>query len=170
MSQKNQKPVEVALGVSYEPDIKRLVERFGAPEPGTLIEYSEVEEVLGVKKDSDRFRGVTGAWRKRLAKQLQIEIVCVRGLGFRALEHRERAAAAFAHLDAGRRKARKAVVVVTATDLSKLTDEERRRSLAVSGPVIAAHDEIVRQQRIARLTIAPQQKSIRALLSETDNA
>jgi hypothetical protein len=80
----------VRNGVPYEPDIQKLLEAFPIIEPGQCIEYAEVSRVLGAGVNSQRFEGVTKAWRARLLRRDNFVLDRRRGQGFVRLTEQER--------------------------------------------------------------------------------
>jgi len=76
-------------GVPTEPDVRKLVDRFGTPEPG-IIAHEDVEAVLGHGRLTSRYRTVVWVWRRRLFRQSNIDMIAEPGVGFRVLTSGER--------------------------------------------------------------------------------
>lgn len=77
-------------GVPVEPDVKKLLKVYPTLNVGDVIRHSEIEEHLGVKYRSSRYRTVTDAWRKRMFCDQNILLGAVSGVGFKVLSPDER--------------------------------------------------------------------------------
>lgn len=69
-------------GVPVEPDVKKIETAVGTPEEGKLIPYETIESILKLNRMSNRFKGVTDAWRRKLLRENNVRMLCVDGLGF----------------------------------------------------------------------------------------
>lgn len=114
-------------GLPTEIDVRALVERFGVPEVGAVIGYPEVEAVIKCKHGSYRWGTVTHAWRKQLYK-LHNVVFRARDGEFTALNAEERVDLGGDRVQRGFREFRKAHVLVSATDVSQLSDEMRAKA------------------------------------------
>lgn len=56
-------------GLPTGPEVSELMKRWPELKPGDRIEYAEVEAIIGVKWNSDRFKTVTVQWRKRMMER-----------------------------------------------------------------------------------------------------
>jgi hypothetical protein len=77
-------------GIPTEGDVKMLLEAFPAIEPGQLIPYERVAEIVKVDRSSSRFRTVTSAWRRVLHRTQNFVLEAVPGQGFRRQTEVER--------------------------------------------------------------------------------
>lgn len=93
-------------GIPTEPDVRRLMDRFGDPGPGMLIEYETLEKEIGKPRTSSRFRTVVSAWRARLLKEHNRVGMAVPSRGIRILREEERAG----HAASGHRRGVRQVV------------------------------------------------------------
>jgi hypothetical protein len=121
-------------GVPTEPDVRRLLNKYGCPQQGQVMNYEEVATVIGIRKQDSRFKTVTNAWRKAIYSSYNIVIGTRPGVGFVALQEPER-------LDYGSRKFRHGIRqikrshgVISGCDEMKLTPEQRGHK---------QHDEMV---------------------------
>jgi len=55
-------------GVPLEPDVRKLIDRFGTPNENALIPYDEIARLISAAYDTNRFRSVVRAWRKQLER------------------------------------------------------------------------------------------------------
>lgn len=76
-------------GVPTEPDVQKLVDKFGVPAPG-VIAHADLEKVLGLTVKESRYRTVVGAWRGRLLREHNVASVAAIGEGIRILTEPER--------------------------------------------------------------------------------
>lgn len=137
-------------GVPVAPDVDKLFEAFGLPAKGIVFTYRELEEVLGILMDSNRFTSVLNSWRKRLLREHNLVTEAVRGEGVRILTESQRVGHVVHRNRSAYRQARKAYVIGYSTDVGKLSDVEKSK--------LEAHI------RFARLTCENQD---RARLQET---
>src|SRR5262245_53413982 len=76
-------------GIPTEPDVRRLMDRFCAPEPG-VIPHEEIEKEIREESDSSRYRTIVSAWRRRLRREHNIDTSAEPGHGIRILTEPER--------------------------------------------------------------------------------
>lgn len=86
-------------GVPYDPDVRKLQERFGVPEVGEIIRYEALAKVVDAEPGTGRFRGVVDAWLRRLLREHNVEAKTLRGVGFEFMTPNER-------VDEGARRSR----------------------------------------------------------------
>lgn len=96
-------------GVPTEPDVKKLLEAFAEKATGSEITHEEVEQVLGISRNANRYRIVVEAWRSHQFKQNNIEIGALRGVGFKYLLPGERVDASFARFQFGLRQQKRSI-------------------------------------------------------------
>lgn len=77
-------------GIPTQGDVKLLMEAFPSIEPGQLIGYERVAEVIKVEHGTGRFRTVTAAWRRALTRTQNFVLEAVPGQGFRRMPEVER--------------------------------------------------------------------------------
>lgn len=86
MSKRN--VLSIATGVSTEPDVQKLDEHFGKLEPGRIITKQEVADIIRDQVDSNRFKTVVDAWRRKLLRGL-VTLGPERGVGWKVLNDNE---------------------------------------------------------------------------------
>jgi hypothetical protein len=134
-------------GLPTNIDVRKLREAFGSLREGDEITHEMIEEVIGFKRDSSRYRTVTLAWRTALLKEDGIELGAVTGIGFRYLNASERIASSLRGFQSGTRKqmrsVRKAVQVRTDDPtLIKRQDLMRRFGAAIAAEATSMMKEI----------------------------
>lgn len=88
-------------GVPTDPDVRKLMEHYGIPTPGTIIRHDEIETVIGSPWRSNRYRGVVEAWRRRLYRTLNVDTGAETGIGIKVLNNSDRIEASKGHLKRG---------------------------------------------------------------------
>ena len=124
MSETKDGKFSIATGVPTEPDVKRLRDRFGVPEEGTMVPYSEASELLGIDRHADRFVTVTTAWRKALYREHNVVMESVANKGWRCLPPNDRVRFSWQRYKGGLRRVWRASEVAEKTDRSKLGKDE----------------------------------------------
>lgn len=69
-------------GVPTEPDVKRILDKWGVPTEGQTIGYDDIEALIHTPRTAHRFRTVTHAWRSQLLRAHNVRMLCVDGVGF----------------------------------------------------------------------------------------
>ena len=113
-------------GMSTDPEMKMLRERFGVPDPG-LIPYSEIEEVISEKTQSNRFRTVTDRWRRELEREHNVITEAEASEGIRVLTAAERVDFSARHLRSITRHAVRTHNRTLTTPTEDLDDLQRRK-------------------------------------------
>jgi hypothetical protein len=90
-------------GLSAEPEVKKLIEKFGAPPPG-VITHTDIEAVIGCTRKTSRYRTITTSWRKRLRREYLIDTEAETGIGIRILTEPERVDASAGNFRRGTRQ------------------------------------------------------------------
>lgn len=131
----NDKPMRVlSKGVPCGPDVRKLLDAFGAPQPGDQIEHTEVEDALGtIRYRSERYKTVVAAWRKTLLEKHNVDLQAVPGVGYRALNDEER-------VDAG--------VTGSKRGLRQIVRSTRRSDRVITEDPVLVHKQTV-QRRLA---------------------
>ncbi len=111
-------------GIPTGPDVEKLMERFGVPQPG-VIPYADIEAVLGKTWRDHRFTTVRIAWLKRLQREHNVSTEMEPGVGVRVLAEAERIGKSVKGLRRGTRHIRKAAIEVRSIRTDRLTAVER---------------------------------------------
>jgi hypothetical protein len=75
----------VVNGRPTEPQVRALMEQFGAVERGTTIPHADLESALGLKRKDLRYRTVVSAWRDRMVREKGVYLEARAGVGYEAL-------------------------------------------------------------------------------------
>jgi hypothetical protein len=114
-------------GLPTEVDVRALWERFGVPVEGQAIPYADVEAVCKSKHGTHRHQTVTTAWRRRLFREHNVLLVAGQGM-YTACDPTRRVEFGATKLRTGARAFRRAHVVVSSTDLGRLSPEQRKQA------------------------------------------
>lgn len=134
-------------GVPTNADVRKLKEAFPEWIEGTEVSHEQVEKVIDLSRDSNRYRTVTMAWRRDLLTHSGIDLMAVAGIGFRCLNPSERIAASVDGFKSGTRKQmravrRSALVLTDDPMLIKKQDVLRRFGAAIAQEAGAMMKEI----------------------------
>lgn len=119
-------------GLPTDPEVRKLREHFGDMQKlrGTTISHEDIEKVIGVKREDNRYKTITNAWRKRIRKETGVEIrgdlAEVIGIGFRVLTDGEQVTFSTDLRQRGAKRIRHSHIALANTDEEKLTDEQKR--------------------------------------------
>lgn len=122
------KPLRIVSGMPTKPDVDRLRAKFGTPAEGTLLPYSEIEEVIGLGRYTSRGAAVVTAWRKSLMKEHNIALGAEPGNGYVVLTPTERVEAASHGIWVGGRKIKRSVHLSETSDRERMTPEAKKAS------------------------------------------
>lgn len=134
-------------GVPTQADVRKINEAFPNLQEGDEISHEQIEQVLGYARTSNRYRTVTGAWRRQLLNDNGQEVGALAGVGFRCLKPDERISGSVKSFQSGTRKqmraVRKAVVVRTEDpQLRRKQDLMRRFGAAIYAEASSMMKEI----------------------------
>jgi hypothetical protein len=115
-----------AGGVPTDIDVQKIVDEIGVPKEDQMIEYSALEKILGIRKESYRWRTVVNAWRRRLEREHNVLFRAVMNEGYRALAPSGRVDIAGSTFKGALRRIGRAATIASGTDRERLTDEEKR--------------------------------------------
>jgi hypothetical protein len=124
-------------------DVKRLRERWpdAKMQPGDRMLYSDVEEIIGAKYRSTRFKSVTDQWRKVVERESNIIIGTEAATAFVVLNESEKLDMSGQKLRMAGRAARRSWVVGSRIDRKQLSCEEARRldhNVSVTAKIISS--------------------------------
>lgn len=113
-------------GVPTELDIKTLRNRYpdNGMNAGDFIGYEELEGLLGLTRDTYRFKTVVSRWRKIVEAASGRILGAVPGEGLKVLKEGEKVDLSRAKLRSSSRLARRSLVVLARTDRKALTAQE----------------------------------------------
>lgn len=114
-------------GLPTGPDVKKLVAAFPDIKPGDVIEYDDVEDVLGFKRKEreSRWRTVTDAWRRFLKREHNFLLVPLpKENAFKRLTENERSSYDFQGTRTGLRKVLRTTRDMHLVDTAQLSQKE----------------------------------------------
>lgn len=112
-------------GVPTDPDVQKLLDKYGRPKIGQVFTYEEIADFLNTTKKSNRWCTVTWAWRRQIYRLHNIYLGCERGKAFIALKDSERLRFGIGIYKTGLVKISKAQDLVAGCDDANLTDPEK---------------------------------------------
>jgi len=107
-------------------DVERMRQAFGVPQPGQIITYRDIEDLLKVRRETGRFRSVTTAWRKRLDREHNVSVKAIPNVGYEARDSHARVDYGTRTYKGGLRRIGKAAMLAVRTDRSGLDPDEVR--------------------------------------------
>lgn len=118
-------------GLPTGPQVRKLEAHFPDLEAmrGEIITHESIETAIGEKRDSNRYRTVTNAWRRKVERATGIVIDGrgeAQGVGFRVLSHGDQVEFGVGQRRAGARRVRRGYQAVASTREESLTEEQRR--------------------------------------------
>jgi hypothetical protein len=119
-------------GIPTGPEVRKLQEAFGniSDRKGTTIRHEDIEGIIDIPRDSNRYRTVINAWRRKVASESGVEIRGdlreVVGVGFRILSDSEQISFGVSLRNRGGKKIRHSHRAIFNTDDKNLSAEERR--------------------------------------------
>lgn len=138
-------------GIPTEPDVKKLLDAFADIAVDAQVTHEEVEAVLGLNRQDNRYRSITTAWREHLLEHENKQVGAVAGIGFRVFSSKDRVASSVNSFKAGVRKQVKAVNNAMRIERGDLTQQDQHKvdHLVRVGASIAFHGQTMLR------TIAP---------------
>jgi hypothetical protein len=126
-------------GVPTEPDVRKLMEAFGEPAPGAVIEHAAVSAAIDVPYQSSRYRTVTARWMRRLWDDCNVRVVALPGVGYQCLHPTQRLDQGAREMRRSARRARAAVKEAVTTPVAELAapDVSRRDHLLHATAMLA---------------------------------
>jgi hypothetical protein len=115
-------------GLPTDPDVRALMASFPAIRPGDVIKHADIEEVLRVKRDSNRYRSITVAWRRKLRVEQSTILAAVPGVGFRSLSDAEKVDAAIDKFTSGARTQSRGILMLGSVNRGALDQVSERKA------------------------------------------
>lgn len=142
-------------GVSTDIELKALREHYAEVEPGKVITHEEIEAVVGVKRDTNRYRTVMTRFKRMMLLDFNVELKARSGAGYVVLTASDRVRAG---IDSGHkihRQIRKTHYRLTVIPREQLSNEEVRRADHAQMVMSKLSDDL----NVARKQIAPPSRS-----------
>ncbi len=117
---------EIGNGVSTQPEVERLTLHFADRKEGDLIPYDTIAQMIGAKVGTHRFRTVVQAWRRQLWREQQVVLIAQINDGYLIANPSQRSHHSHSKYKNGLRRIKRAGEVASATDVFRLTPEERK--------------------------------------------
>ena len=119
-----------------EAEIKLLLDTFGTPTVNEVITHDVIAKAARVAMRSFRYRTVVNAWRGKLYREQNVEMLSVRGIGYKRADGEARVAEKVSrtksHLRGVRRQGERAARIPN----TELNEEQRKlRDHVVAGAV-----------------------------------
>jgi hypothetical protein len=115
-------------GVPTDIEVKKLFEQIGLPNPGTVILYSQIEAIIGIKRNAPRWSSILSAWRKKLRRNNFIYTKAIKNEGLRVMTGPEQ----LIYGEDGIKRSIKAMEsfahAIVAIQPDRLSDGERQRA------------------------------------------
>jgi hypothetical protein len=115
-------------GVPTGPDVDKLDEQLGDLAIEQIIDYRQIETIIGFKRDETRFRTIVGIWKKRLEGR-DVYLATLRNVGYQVANAEMRAEIAVSWFRQGLRKFDKVVRILDTTDIASLPEDASRAAL-----------------------------------------
>jgi hypothetical protein len=100
-----------------------VIDRLGSEEPGSVVGYDELQDLLGVP-DRVTVQAVVNLAKRGLLRECNKALEAVRGVGYRVILPNEHLGQAVIHQRKARRQVGKSYAVATFVDLAALTEGE----------------------------------------------
>lgn len=117
-------------GAPTLPDIQAIRTKYPDHllEEGQIIDYEMISEIIGVPKNSHRFRSVTDRWRKLVEYETgRVLIGTEPGVGFKVLSNKAKLETGCTKQRIGLRFLQRANVIGHLIDPKKLSEDDRER-------------------------------------------
>lgn len=113
-------------GDPVKPHVDKLMEHI-TPKIGDVYQHADIAHVAEVEYPSSRYRSIITAWKKRLMRELNIDLDSVSGIGYRVLDDNERVAVGIKDFATSVRHMGHSVDRISRADTAKLDDMHRRQ-------------------------------------------
>lgn len=110
---------------STEPDVNMLEKKYRDSPVGHLIKYTELENLLHIKRHTPRWMSVIGRW-KRILLSRSVVLVTVRGEGYQIADNRQKLDTSTNAIRASVKKIVYAGAVANVTGKEGLTEDQIR--------------------------------------------
>lgn len=112
-------------GVPTDPDVKLLTDAFPKI-PTEVIPYGAIEEIIGVSKDTNRFKSVLEAWKNKIERETNEILITIRGEGVKLATPKERVTYCGKKINSGVKFVARGAKVAAFTDTRGLSDEDKK--------------------------------------------
>lgn len=119
--------LQVRANVPTLPAVTRILQNHGELKEGDLITYSDLEQWIFEKRESNRYKSVVVAWRKALRHDYNLLLTCVTKVGFKVLDAPERIGVSSKRFRRGVERIIVSSIDARDTDPTKLDEPARRQ-------------------------------------------
>ena len=117
------KPFE---GDPIKPALDRLMDQI-KPQEGEVYQHPDIAHVAGCEYPSARYNGIVQSWKKRLLRELNVDIEAVVCIGYRVLTDNERVGVGIHDFSRSVRHMGKSAERIARADAKKLDDNHRKQ-------------------------------------------
>lgn len=114
------------VGEPIRPHVELLMESI-KPEAGDAYSHRQLADVAGLTYPSARYMAVIGAWKRRLLREVNVDLQSVPSFGYRVLDDNERVGAGIRDFSRSVRSMGKSADRISRADVAKLDDHHRRQ-------------------------------------------
>ena len=112
-------------GVPTDPDVTMLSDAYKQL-PDETIPYSDIEKIIGCPRQSNRFRSVTTAWRKKIERETDHILIAIRNDGYKKATPKERVTFCGRKINSGIKFIARGAKVAASTDTRTLSPEDKK--------------------------------------------
>lgn len=142
-------------GLPYGPQVKRLEDKYPAPDEEATILHEELETIIGETRGTQRYYGIVNSWRKKLFNELGIDSAWVPGDGVKILTPDEHLHHGEKDTSSGRRKTKRGMKRTAATPRDRLNEIGKQRydnDMIANAKLAAAMQE---HNKLTAIELAP---------------
>ena len=111
----------------YYPEWKELVAKTCDLDYGSFISHEDIQRIIHQSKEWKRYSWAIQQWRKHMLQSYNKCLENDKGRGYRIVHPREHGAVSVRFIDQAHKRAKKAVEVLTHTNVSKLSMAEKNK-------------------------------------------
>lgn len=130
-------------GLSTEYEVKLLMETYGDAEPGTLIKYESICNLIGVQRGTHRFRGIMAQWKGKMIGQENLYLHAIINEGYKVMTAQERIEAGVDGVISIRKKSARTVHMIATTSRAEMQEEEKIKADHMQMILNRLHDSVV---------------------------
>ena len=114
-------------GIPTEPSIQKLRDAYPGMKIGDRILYSDVERLIGCKRESFRFKTITARWRRLIEHERDLVIGVVPTIGFEILDNQQKLNLGESKLKSAHKTARRSYTIFSRVDRAALSESDQSR-------------------------------------------
>ncbi len=94
---------------------------------GDIVEYAELERLINVSKNTNRFKTVVSRWKKSLESSVGIVMSCVRNVGYQVQNDSGKLEMASDKQDSANRAIKRSVSLLSLIDTTRLEERNKKQ-------------------------------------------